>query len=355
MVSPPRTQERGSMCWAGHGEGEHGGIWASLSDVLTSTDGPQPRTGPPRRRRRARAPGPWHAAAGRKRSRGRGDAGPCHDACFARSEATRPRVSRSVSAGASRPRSGGGAAGLPAAQARTPHADSRAPHPAPTPPPPPQRGRVPSKARGPRARDARKVSAPPAKGHKTHGKTSVPKGPLKAAIIKHRWLLPEATSDGGSGAPALCTHMAPLFLPEGHAGRGMRCPTPKAPGGSAGCAQGPFSGRSNALSGGPTGQVCSVSFPSILMLTFPAAHRDAEHSHAQCPEPPRPPPPPAGAPAQHARPWRLLVAPGRTFHSARFQSPSDTEGRPGPASGIRNYRRTFPRLTKMSFTSGWPE
>lgn len=100
----------------------------------------------------------------------------------------------------------------------------------------------------------------------------------------------------------------------------MRCPTPKAPGGSAGCAQGPFSGRSNALSGGLTGQVCSVSFPSILMLTFPAAHRDAEHPHAECAEPPRPPPPPAGAPAQHTRPWRLLVAPGRTFHSAVSES-----------------------------------
>lgn len=195
----------------------------------------QAQTGPSRARGRhgdaagPRAPGPWHAAAGRKRSRGHGDAGPCHDACFARSEARRPRVSRSVSAGGLSPEVGGRGGGSPRGAGADP--TRRQLRALRTPPPPPGRreagtdpsawGRVPSKARGPRARDARKVSAPPAKGHKTHGKTSVPKGPLKAAIIKHRWLLPEATPDGGSGAPALCSHTQPRgpLIPPGRTRR----------------------------------------------------------------------------------------------------------------------------------------
>lgn len=45
-------------------------------------------------------------AAGRKRSRGPGDPGPCHDACFAGSEGTRPGASGSESAGASVTHSG---------------------------------------------------------------------------------------------------------------------------------------------------------------------------------------------------------------------------------------------------------
>lgn len=228
------------MCWAGHGEGEHGGIWASLSDVLTSTDGPQPRTGPPRRRRRA--PGPWHAAAGRKRSRGHGDAGPCHDACFARSEATRPRVSRSVSAGASRPRSGGRAAGLPAAQARTPHADSRVPHPVPTPPTPAAEGTSAQQGQRTPSQGCQEGVCPSCEGSQNTWEDFCSQGPFESSNNK-----------------------TPVASARGHPRRGLRSPCPLLPHTAA---RPPYSSRKDAQ-----GEACAAPPPKRLGAR-PAARRD---------------------------------------------------------------------------------
>lgn len=125
-MSPLRTLEPGSTCWVGHRACEQGGGWASLSDVLISTDGAQPLTGATTNT--PLGPGPGHVGGARG----------CR-------EETQPGTRGRVTTPASRGRRGRGPApqaaraqgprsltrGPPVSQTQTPHADSCSHTPAP--------------------------------------------------------------------------------------------------------------------------------------------------------------------------------------------------------------------------------
>lgn len=138
--------------------------------------------------------------------------------------------------------------------------------------------------------------------------------------------------------PAAPTHILtpPLLLLEGHAGRGTHCPPPpKRP--DPGQLHAGTLLRALKRCGWDSQDRRSVFFPSIPMLTFPATCWDAEHPQAERGDRAKPRVP---APLWGAGPRTLGPAaaggPGRTCHLAFSERPSDTEGRPGPAFGVRN-------------------
>lgn len=124
--------------------------------------------------------------------------------------------------------------------------------------------------------------------------------------------LPASPHCGAGTAVTSCDKLtAAISTPEGGSGRGAA----RAEGTEAQHARHP-----DARPG-------SVSFPSVLTLTFPDSGSGALSAPTLSARLPPPPPPSA---------LRWGAARG-TQSTQRFQSPSDTEGRrPGPAFGIRN-------------------